>query len=126
MSSRFVSSLFVVASAVCAVPVLAPAVASAQPGTGPLIHTTCSYEQLYAAIRAEAPNAAAELDQRPAAQQKLRDVAAMSVDERQQKLSQALADNPHWQAAIDEKWDTPQGQEKRATLARIAEVCHGY
>lgn len=101
-------------------------VASAQPGNGPLIHTTCSYEQLYAAIRTEAPRAASELDNRPVAQQTLRDLVAMPVEQRQQRLDQLLADHPQWQAKIDERWNTPQGQEKVQRMARVAETCHGY
>lgn len=127
MGSRFLPKMFLVAGAVLAVPVLALAApASAQPGSGPLIRTTCTYDQLYAAIRAEAPNAAARLDERPAAQQKLRDVVAMSVEQRQQELSRVLAENPHWQTAIDERWNTPEGQEKVAKLARIADTCPNY
>jgi len=125
MASRFVTKL--VACTVFAVPMVTlPAVAAAQPGNGPLIHTSCSYDQLYAAIRAEAPRAAAELDNRPAAQQKLQRLAAMSVEERKQEWARLLAENPEWQARIDEKWGTPEGQEKVQTMARIAETCPSY
>ena len=127
MFSRFASRLLLAGGVAIALPVLAlPGVANAQPGNGPLIQTTCNYDQLYAAVRTEAPKAAAELDNRPAAQQKLQDFVVMSVEQRQQELARLLAENPLWQAKIDEKWDTPEGQEKVQTMARIADPCHNY
>ncbi len=106
---------------------LAPlAVAGAQPGNGPLIHTSCSYDQLVAATRVEAPRAAAELDQRPAAQERLRSFVSMTVEQRQQELARLLAEKPEWQAKIDEKWNTPEGQEKVQRMARIADTCQSY
>lgn len=124
---RLLPKLFVLAGALIAVPVLAPsASASGQPGDGPLIHTTCTYDQLFTAIRAEAPTAAAELEQRPAAQQKLRDVVAMSVEQRQQELSRFLGQNPGIRAKLDEKWNAPEGQDKRAVAVRVADTCHNY
>ncbi|MCV7154532.1 hemophore-related protein [Mycolicibacterium pyrenivorans] len=124
MASRFVTKLL--ACTVLAIPLSTLPTAAAQPGNGPLIHTTCSYDQLYAAIRVEGPQAAAELDSRPAAQQKLQRLAAMSVEERKQEWARMLAENPQRQARIDEKWGTPEGQEKAQRMARIAETCHNY
>ncbi len=127
MFSRFASRLLVAGSAAIVLPLLAlPDVAVAQPGNGPLIQTTCNCDQLYAAVRTEAPKAAAELDNRPAAQQKLQDFVVMSVEQRQQELARLLSENPHWQNKIDEQWDTPEGQEKAQTMARIANTCHNY
>lgn len=126
MVSRFLTKTAVVAAALAAPLLVSAGVASAQPGSGPLIQTTCSYDQLYAAIRTEAPRAATALDDRPAAQQKLRDFVAMPVDQRQAELSRLLAENPQWQAKIDEKWNTPEGQEKVQRMARVAETCHDY
>ncbi len=108
MVSRFVTRTLAVTAVAAAVaaPLLASAgVASAQPGNGPLIHTTCSYDQLYAAIRTEAPRAATALDERPAAQQKLRDFAAMPVEQRQQELSRLLAENPQLTLLSDEVYE---------------------
>jgi hemophore-related protein len=125
--SRLMTRIVWLAGAAAALPLLAQnGVAAAQPGNGPLIHTTCSYEQVYAAIRTEAPRAATELDNRPVAQQTLKDFVAMPVEQRQQRLDQLLADHPQWQAKIDEKWNTPEGQEKVQRMARVAETCHGY
>lgn len=126
MISRFVPRLFVVAGAVIMPLVTMSAVAGAQPGTGPLIQTSCSYEQLYSALRVEAPQMAAELDQRPEAQQKLRGLAGMSVEQRQQRLNTVLDRNPGWREKLNEKWNTPEGQEKVALAARVADTCHNY
>jgi hemophore-related protein len=101
-------------------------IASAEPGDGPLIQTTCSYAQIVAALRVEAPDLAARLDQRPDAQAKLQSFIALPVDQRKQRLQERLAANPEWRAKIDEKSGTPEGQEKIQMLGRIADSCHGY
>jgi hemophore-related protein len=100
--------------------------AVAEPGDGPLISTTCSYAQLESALKAQAPNLAAELASRPAAQAKLVELIALPVDQRKQRLQEVLDRNPQWRSEIEEKRNTPEGQEKVAMLARIAETCHDY
>jgi hemophore-related protein len=101
-------------------------VASAAPGDGPLIETTCSYAQLEAALQVEAPEASAPLAQRPDAQAKLQELVALSVDQRRQRLRQFLDRNPDVRAKIEEKSGTPEGQQKIQMLARIADTCHNY
>jgi hemophore-related protein len=100
--------------------------AVAEPGDGPLISTTCSYAQLESALKVQAPNLADELASRPAAQAKLAEFIAMPVDQRKQQLQDTLDRNPQWRSTIEEKRNTPEGQEKIAMLARIAETCHDY
>lgn len=73
-----------------AVSLAPPAVASAEPGDGPLIETTCSYAQLVAALRVENPELAALLDKNPDAQAKLQQLVALPVDERKQRLQSRL------------------------------------
>lgn len=102
------------------------AVASAGPGDNPLIETTCSYDQLNAALEVEAPDLASELAQRPAAQAKLQAVIALPVDQRRQRLQDVLDRNPQWRDMIEQKRNTPEGQEKVVMLGRIAATCHGY
>jgi hemophore-related protein len=101
-------------------------VASAEPGDGPLIETTCSYAQLVAALRVENPELAALLDKNPEAQAKLQQLVALSVDERRQRLQSRLDANPQWRDTIEQKRNTPQGQEKEQMLLRIADTCHSY
>ena len=100
--------------------------AAADPGDGPLIATTCSYAQLESALKVQAPKLAAELAVRPAAQAKLREFVALPVDQRKLRVQDVLDRNPQWRKAIEEKRNTPQGQEKVAMLARIADTCHDY
>lgn len=101
-------------------------IASAEPGDGPLIRTSCSYAQIVAALRVEAPDLAARLDQRPDAQAKLQDFIALPVDQRKQLLQERLDANPDWRAKIDEKSGTPEGQQTIQMLGRIADTCHRY
>lgn len=111
--------------AVAAVVLVPMAAATAQP-TGPLIETTCSYEQLDAAVRTEAPQLADRLAQNATAQQRLRDFLALPVDQRRERVQSVLNRNPEWQRKINEKRGTPEGQQKIATMNRIADTCHDY
>lgn len=101
-------------------------IASAEPGTGPLIETTCSYGQLMAALQVEAPEASARLAQRPDAQAKLQEFVALPVDQRKQRVQGFLNRNPDVRAKIDERRNTPEGQAKVQMLAGIAATCHNY
>jgi hemophore-related protein len=101
-------------------------VASAEPGDGPLIETTCSYAQLMAALQVEAPAASARLAQRPDAQAKLQEFVALPVDQRKQRVQGFLDRNPDVRAKVDEKRNTPEGQENIQMLAGIAATCHNY
>lgn len=117
-----------VLAAVCAAvaAVSLPAAASADPGDGPLIATTCSYEQLAAALQVNAPQASARLAGNPDAQARLRELVALPVDQRRQRVQGFLDRNPDVRARIDEKRGTPEGQQKLQMLARIADTCHDY
>jgi hemophore-related protein len=101
-------------------------IASADPGDGPLIETTCSYPQLVAALQVEAPEASARLAERPEAQAKLQQFVALPVDQRKQRLQEFLDRNPDVRAKIDQKRATPEGQTKMQMLAGLAATCHNY
>lgn len=101
-------------------------IASAEPGDGPLIQTTCSYAQIDAALRVEDPEAAALLDESPQAQAKLQEFVALPVDQRKQRLQKFLDERPQWRAKIEEKRNSPEGQDKIQMLARVADTCHNY
>jgi|KBSSwiStaDraftv2_1062776.scaffolds.fasta_scaffold00574_33 hemophore-related protein len=122
---KFTSRLGALALPIAAA-MLLPGVAAALPLDGPLISTTCSYSQLVGALAVEAPDLADRLAQNPDAQAKLQKFVALSVDQRKQAIRVVLARNPGWENAIDEKRNTPQGQDKMAMLARIADTCHDY
>lgn len=106
--------------------VLVPMSAATAGPAGPLIETTCSYEQLDAALRIEAPQVADRLAQNPTAQQRVRDFLALPVDQRRDRVQNVLARNPDWQQKIDEKRGTPEGQQTIDTMNRIATTCPGY
>jgi len=59
-----------------------PGIASADPDYGPIINTTCSYDQAMRAVHAENPTAAEYLDQSPPNQQFLQQYLASSPDQR--------------------------------------------
>jgi hemophore-related protein len=109
-----------------AVSVCGAGIASADPGDGPLIETTCSYPQLVAALQVEAPEASARLAERPEAQAKLQQFVALPVDQRKQRLQEFLDRNPDVRAKIDQKRATPEGQTKMQMLAGLAATCHNY
>jgi hemophore-related protein len=101
-------------------------VASAQPDLSPLINTTCSYQQVTAALGAQAPDLAAELSKYPPAQAKLQRFLAAPVDARQTMVQQALAAHPQWQNTIDGKAGTSQGRQVQSELLAVAGTCNNY
>ncbi len=56
--------------------------ASADPDYGPMVNTTCSYDQAMRAVHAENPGAAQYIDQSPPNQQFLQQYLAASPDQR--------------------------------------------
>ncbi|MDH6195672.1 hemophore-related protein [Mycobacterium frederiksbergense] len=67
--------------------------ASAAPDLGPMVNSTCSYDQAMAAVHAENPLAAQYLDQSPPNLQFLRVFLAAPRDERVNLLNQ-IKNNP--------------------------------
>lgn len=69
------------------------AVAFAQPDFGPMVNTTCTYDQAMAAIHAENPTAAQYLDASPPNLEFLRVFIASSPDQRRNLIDQ-VKNNP--------------------------------
>ncbi|ULN40965.1 hemophore-related protein [Mycolicibacterium crocinum] len=105
---------------------MATGLASAQPDLSPLVNTTCTYQQVMAALGAQAPDLAAELSKYPPAQAKLQKFLAAPIDTRQKLIQQALASHPQWQTTIDEKTGTSQGQQAQSVLLAVAGTCNNY
>jgi hemophore-related protein len=63
-------------------------VASADPDLGPILNTTCSYPQVTAALNAQSPEIAAQLEADPAAQGMLNTFLASPMILRQQLVQQ--------------------------------------
>jgi len=68
-------------------------VASADPDIGPMVNTTCNYDQAMRAVHAENPMAAQYLDQSPPNQQFLQQFMAASPDQRVNMLK-SIQHNP--------------------------------
>jgi hemophore-related protein len=68
-------------------------VASATPDIGPMVNTTCTYDQAMRAVHAENPMAAQYLDQSPPNLQFLQTFMASSPDQRV-NLLKAIQNNP--------------------------------
>ncbi|KUI15621.1 hypothetical protein AU192_07075 [Mycobacterium lehmannii] len=67
--------------------------ASADPDFGPMINTTCTYDQAMAAVRAENPMAAQYLDASPPNQEFLRVFLSSTPDQRMNLINQ-VKNNP--------------------------------
>lgn len=66
-------------------------IASAQPDLGPVINTTCSYDQVMAAMNAERPDLAAQFNAQPMALGMLRSFMNSGPVERQNTVNQISA-----------------------------------
>ncbi len=91
-------------------------VACAQPDLGPAINTTCSYSQVVAALNAQSPVAAAELNGSPTAQAALRGFLGSSPDQRQQ-IAQELESRPDTSFYVN---------EYAGFVVQVANTCNNY
>ena len=90
----------------------AAGVASAEPDLGPIINTTCSYGQVMAALNAQSPGAAAQLNASPIAQSYLRQVLASPPPQRVAMAQQIQA--------------MPQAAPYFGVVQSVAGVCNNY
>jgi hemophore-related protein len=91
-------------------------IASADPDLDPAINTTCSYSQVVAALNAESPVAAAELNGSPTAQAALRGFLDSSPDQRRQ-IVQELQSKPNSEQYF---------QQFAGLIVQVANTCHNY
>jgi hemophore-related protein len=87
-------------------------VASADPDMGPLINTTCDYNQAVAALNDQRPDLARQFNANPMAQSLLSRFLASPVDQRQQMAAQAQA--------------SPLGRQYVVPIVQIASTCQNY
>jgi hemophore-related protein len=85
-------------------------VASADPDLSPIINTTCSYPQVEAALRIQAPDLANQLSASPMAQSELQSFLNSPVAQRQQMVQQLQG--------------TRWGQRYVGTLLTVAQNCN--
>ncbi len=87
-------------------------VAAAAPDLGPIINTTCSYNQVISALNAENPGAAADLNTSPAAQSMLRNFLRAGPEKRQEIAT--------WIEGM------PEAQQYVGTIVSVAGSCNNY
>ncbi|MCX2934111.1 hemophore-related protein [Mycobacterium sp. CVI_P3] len=117
-SAKCLRSVVVVGSVTAVFSVLVGGTASADPIMDALANTPCSYSQVTAALDAQAPALAAQLNHRPDMQTNLQQFLALPVDQRQQQLAQQQAANPQLQAILAAQIG-PQ-------VVQVANTCMNY
>jgi hemophore-related protein len=93
MSKRLLTGLTVGVGCLAVSLTAGVGVASATPDIGPMVNTTCTYDQAMRAVHAENPTAAQYLDQSPPNLQFLQTFMASSPDQRV-NLLKAIQNNP--------------------------------
>ena len=93
MSKRLLTGLTVGVGCLAVSLTAGVGVASATPDIGPMVNTTCTYDQAMRAVHAENPMAAQYLDQSPPNLQFLQTFMASSPDQRV-NLLKAIQNNP--------------------------------
>ena len=91
---------------------LSAGVASATPDLGPIINTTCTYDQVIAALDDQHPDLAAQFAQQRGGQQAVRSFLASSPQQRQATVA-FLQGNPTAQAYFD-------------PILGVANTCNNY
>ena len=87
-------------------------VVSAEPDASPIINTTCSYPQVVAALNAQSPELAYEVNTNPMVQSTLQNFLASPPPAREETVRQLQ--NTQW------------GQQYTSAMLQIANSCNGY
>ncbi|MBJ8344188.1 hemophore-related protein [Antrihabitans sp. YC2-6] len=108
--------------------VVTPATAAADPASpaGPLLETTCSFEQIDAAMHVTTPQLAQRLDENPERKAQVEAFFELPVAERQGALEQFLAAHQRLQERREELRNSPRADEFQAKAQEIADTCHNY
>lgn len=106
------TKMAIVAAGFAAALPLSVGVASAQPDFSAVVNTTCSYEQVMAALNAQQPELANQFNTSPMAQGMLRNFLAAPPAERQQTVNQLQTN--------------PMAQQYFGTISSIANSCSRY
>ncbi|MCB0935898.1 MAG: hemophore-related protein [Mycobacterium sp.] len=93
MRNRWLTSLAVAVGGSALALTAGAGFASAQPDIGPMVNTTCTFDQAMKAVHAENPMAASYLDASPPNLQFLRQFMASTPDQRVSMLN-AVKNNP--------------------------------
>ena len=87
-------------------------IASADPDLGPLVNSTCTYDQAVSALNSQYPAAAADFNSSPIAQGFLHQFVDASTDQRLQMAQQIVG--------------MPDAQPYLVTMQQVAKVCNKY
>jgi hemophore-related protein len=91
---------------------IAAGVASADPDLGPIVYTSCNYAQVMAALNAQDPGAAAQINSSPMAQTYLHQFL-LSPPSRRMAMAQQLA-------------GSPEAQQNFGLVEQVAATCKNY
>ncbi len=87
-------------------------IASADPDLGPVVNTTCNYNQVVSALGAQSPDAAAKFNNSHYAKKWLNDFLAAPTDQRQQMIAEAQS--------------YPAAQPYLGLVSQVANTCNNY
>ena len=87
-------------------------VASADPDLGPIVNTTCNYAQVMAALNAQDPGAAAQINSSPVAQSYLHQFL-LSPPSRRMAMAQQIA-------------SSPGAQQQFGLVQQVAATCNNF
>ena len=107
-------------AAAAALTVTGVASADAPSGNHPLLSTTCSYDQVVAAMKANNPKAEARFEKHPKAQERLKKILAMTPADRQKKYDEFKDKHPK---AAERLANGPKHEKARAVLNKALETC---
>ncbi|WP_067862081.1 hemophore-related protein [Nocardia shimofusensis] len=113
------------ATAATAAVLLGPAVASAGPAelAEPLLTSDCTFAQVEAALRVEAPELAQLLDANPSQKAELQQRFDQPVEQRRAEFQRLLEQNPE---AAEQAQSDPRTAQLSQVLAQVAATCQNY
>lgn len=106
------TKLVVVSSGVALALTAGAGLASAQPDVDMIVNSTCTYSQVMAALNAESPDAANQVNTSPVASAWIQQLVASPPDERR--------------AMVQEAQGIPAVQEYSGLISTVASTCNNY
>lgn len=125
MTRPFTGATLTVAGLAAGAALLVPGTASADPTelVGPLLNSSCSFEQIDAALHDKNPQLASMLDNNPNEKAQLKAKFDQPVEQRQAEFQQYLKDHPDQAQQAEQD---PRANGIRQTIQEVADSCHNY
>ena len=92
----------------------------------PVLDSTCSFDQIDAALRATAPEVAARLDAMPDQKAQLRGLYDLPVEQRRSAVDAYLAGDPNLRARAEQVANSPDAAQARSVVQQVADTCHSF